>query len=89
MVNKQIVNFCKRVPQEEAPEIARHFVGSNAAYYVSKGHQFGNLLADAEKLRTEWATGRSMTNTTARQIDATQSNLNSVEQAKRMLAARR
>ena len=88
-INTQIVQFCKRIPQDEAPHIAEHFVSSNSAFYVSRGHQFGNLLADAEKLRTEWATGRRMTSATARQIDATQTNLNAVDQALAMMTQRR
>ncbi|MFZ2981997.1 MAG: helix-turn-helix domain-containing protein [Sphingobium sp.] len=88
-VSSQVVQFCKRVPQDEAPHIAEHFVSSNSAFYVSRGHQFGNLLTDAEKLRTEWATGRSMTSATARQLDSTQTNLNAVDQALAMMTQRR
>jgi len=87
--NTQVVQFCKRIPQDEAPHIAEHFISINSAFYVSRGHQFGNLLADAEKLRTEWATGRSMTSATARQIDSTQTNLNAVDQALAMITQRR
>ena len=88
-VNAQVIAFCKRIPHTESPLVARHYVESNSAFYVSRGHQFGNLLADAEKLRTEWATGRSITQATARQIDATQSNFNAVEQAIAMAAGRK
>lgn len=88
-VSAQVVQFCKRVPQDEAPRIAEHFVSNNSTFYVSRGHQFGNLLADAEKLRTEWATGRSITSASARQLDATQTNLNAVDQALAMMTQRR
>lgn len=88
-VSAQVVQFCKRIPREDAPHVAAHFVRSNSSFYVSKGHQFGNLLADAEKLRTEWATGRSMTAATARQIDGTQTNLNAVDQALTMMQQRK
>jgi len=84
----QVVAFVKRIPQADAPHVAQHYVASNARFYVERGHAFGNLLADAEKLRTEWATGRSITAATARQIDATQSNFNAAQQAKSLLAAR-
>lgn len=87
-VNTQVVQFCKRVPHDEAPHIAAFFAKHNGAFYVGRGHLFGNLLADAEKLRTEWATGRVMTTATARQIDGTQSNLNAIEQAVAMAAGR-
>ena len=72
MVNGQMAQFCKRVPATEAPEISAFYVASNNQFYVSKGHAVGLLLADAEKLRTEWATGRSRTQTEARQADRTQ-----------------
>lgn len=88
-VNSQVVQFCKRVPRDEAPHVAASFVANNSAFYVGRGHQFGQLLTDAEKLRTEWATGRSMTSASARQLDATQTNLNAVDQALAMMNQRR
>jgi hypothetical protein len=86
--NAQVVAYCKRIPRDEAPHVAESFVANNSAFYVSRGHQFGHLLTDAEKLRTEWATRRVMTSATARQIDSTQTNLNSAQQAKAILARR-
>jgi hypothetical protein len=47
------------------------------------------LLADAEKLRTEWATGRMVTATSARQIDRTQTNRNSAQEAIEILKRKR
>lgn len=57
-VNTQVKSFVRRIGAEESPHVAAFFVQSNSAFYVQRGHVFGNLLADAEKLRTEWATGR-------------------------------
>lgn len=88
-INTQVKAFVKRIGAEEAPHVAAFFVQSNAAFYVQRGHTFGNLLADAEKLRTEWATGRTMTGTRARQIDATQANYSVVDEAMRILEAQR
>lgn len=59
--NAQVVQLIKRVGAEEAPEIAAFFVGMRDPFYARKGHTLGALLADAEKIRTEWATGRPMT----------------------------
>lgn len=73
-VNTQLSNFVKRVGIDEAPAIAAFYVGHNSSFYVGRMHAVGNLLADAEKLRTEWATGRKVTQTKARQIDQTASN---------------
>jgi uncharacterized protein YdaU (DUF1376 family) len=69
--NAAVVELCRRLPADEAPLVAAFFVASNSKFYVTKGHSLGLLLADAEKLRTEWATGRAMTDTEARQADRT------------------
>lgn len=70
-VNANVVAFLKRVPADEGPPIAASFLRNNAAFYVGRGHDFGCLLADAEKLRTEWVTGNAITATQARQADRT------------------
>lgn len=70
-VNAQVVRLLDLLPADEAPGVARHFVGSAAAFYVAKGHDFGLLVADAGKLRTEWATGTVITAAGARQADRT------------------
>ena len=53
----------------EAPDIAAWYVQHPGRFYVERGHVFDHLLKDAEKLRTEWATGRVVTSTAARQSD--------------------
>ncbi len=73
-VNGQLAQFCKRVPADEAPSIAAFYVQHNGAYYVKRGHAIDGLLADAEKLRTEWATNTRITETRARQSDRTEAN---------------
>lgn len=75
-VNGQLANLVKRLGAEEAPSVAAHYVRSNNSRYVSCGHGVGMLVQDAEKLRTEWATGRQGTATQARLADRAQSNLN-------------
>lgn len=75
-VNAQMAQFCRRVAISEAPHIAAFYVRHNASFYVGKGHAVGLLLADAEKLRTEWATNRTITATQAQQSDRTQANGN-------------
>lgn len=84
-VNSQVKSFVKRIGFVESPHVAAFFVQSNTAFYVQLGHQFGNLLKDAEKLRTEWVTGRSMTATRARQIDQSQANYSVVDEAMRLM----
>lgn len=75
-INGQVKQFCQRVPEAEAPAIAAFYVRHNASFYVGKGHAVGPLLADAEKLRTEWATNQTITATQAQQADKTQANGN-------------
>lgn len=69
--NSQIANLVKRVGAFDAPHVAAFYVRSNDAFYVRGGHSAGLLLKDCEKLRTEWATNRRMTETQARQMDKT------------------
>lgn len=86
-VRTQIKQFCQRLPYEESPMVAGFYVTNQAAYYVRKGHDVGSMLADAEKLRTEWATNRQITDTQARQSDRSQSNLSAADEAMRILEA--
>jgi phage replication O-like protein O len=46
---------------EESPQVAAFFVSHNDQFYIRKVHSVGVMLADAEKLRTEWATGKQFT----------------------------
>lgn len=68
-VNSQLKAFVARLEAEDAPAVAAFYVGHNAGRYVRAGHPVGLLLYDAEKLRTEWATGRRITETGARHAD--------------------
>jgi Transcription initiation factor TFIID, subunit TAF6 (also component of histone acetyltransferase SAGA) len=60
-VNGQLAHLLTRLGADEAPAVAAFFVRHNNRYYVQKAHSVDCLLADAEKLRTEWATGRRVT----------------------------
>ncbi|SET40808.1 hypothetical protein SAMN05216326_12538 [Nitrosomonas marina] len=71
-VSSQLAQFVKRIGKDESPRVAEFFVHHNNQFYVTKMHTVGLLLADAEKLRTEWATKRTVTQTQARQMDRTQ-----------------
>lgn len=69
-----ITQLVDRLGKDDAPHVAAFYVHHNNGYYVGNGHSVGALLRDAEKLRTEWATGRSMTQTIAKNTDRTASN---------------
>ncbi len=84
-VNAQVKQFVQRIGIRESPHVAAFFVQNNSQFYVQRGHTFGNLLADAEKMRTEWATGKTMTGTRARQIDQSQANYSVVDEAMKIL----
>lgn len=75
-VNGQLAQLVARLGADEAPAVARFFVGHQNAFYVNGMHAVDALLHDAEKLRTEWATKRTVTRAQAQQADKTQTNLN-------------
>jgi hypothetical protein len=72
--NSQLSQFIDRLGANVAPAVAAFYVGHSNAYYVRNMHPVGLLLADAEKLHTEWQTNRRMTDTQARQVDKTATN---------------
>ncbi len=53
-VNAQILNFIKRVGQDSCCDLIRFFVKHPSKFYEARKHQFGVLLADCEKIHTEW-----------------------------------
>ena len=63
-----------RLGAEEAPLVAAFYLRSQNRWYSTKGHALGPLVADAEKLRTEWATGNQITETAAREADRRQTS---------------
>lgn len=75
-VNSQMKSFVERIGRGDAPYVAQYYVEHNNGYYIQRGHSVGAMLADAEKLRTEWATGKQITNVQARQMDSKQTRVN-------------
>jgi hypothetical protein len=70
-VNSAIKSFVRRIGADESPLVARYYLSHSDAFYARKCHDVGNMLADSEKLRTEWATQRQVTGITARQQERT------------------
>ena len=70
-VNGQVKQFVQRIGARESPDVAAYYLTHHDSFYVRKLHDFGLLLADAEKIRTEWATGRKITGTRAKQTEQT------------------
>lgn len=86
-VNSLVKQFVSRIGFTESHLVASFYVGNSTQYYVSRGHSVDCLVSDAEKLRTEWATGNVMTNTRANQIDKSQANQSAVGEAMKLLGA--
>lgn len=57
-VNGMLSKLLSRISADEAPQVARFYVEHPGSYYATKLHDVSCLLTDAEKLRTEWATGK-------------------------------
>lgn len=75
-VNSQIKAFVSRVGKDDSPLVAEFYLTHNSAKYISNAHSTGLMLADAEKLRTEWLRGKQITSSHARSIENKQQNIN-------------
>lgn len=72
-VNGKIAQIVKRLGQD-APKVAEFYVWHNDQFYVRKLHPLGLLLADYQKIRTEWVTGKTMLGTKAREMERALNN---------------
>ncbi|MDT3432321.1 helix-turn-helix domain-containing protein [Stenotrophomonas maltophilia] len=88
-VNSNVRQIVQRLGHGEAPLVAAWFLTVNERYVVQNMHDLGALLAKCEVYRTQWATGRQVTEEAARQTDKTQTNLSAADAAKALLAQRR
>ncbi len=89
-VSSQMKDFVKRIGRAEAPEVAAWYVRCvNEAWVVKACHDVGSLLSRAEAYRTQWATGRTVTDTGARQLDRTQTNACAADEAMSILERRK
>ncbi|MBX9926774.1 MAG: hypothetical protein K2Y05_10485 [Hyphomicrobiaceae bacterium] len=82
-MNGMLKLLLKKLAKDEAPAVAAFYVTHNSQWYVQKGHAVNLLLADAEKLRTEWATGTKITSSAVRNAEVKD---NVTEQVKRVEA---
>jgi hypothetical protein len=64
-VNAQMSQVIAALGTDDSPGVAAFFVAHQNRFYKTAGHSVGCLLRDAEKLRTEWATGRNISSPTA------------------------
>lgn len=84
-VNANVRQIVQRLGHVEAPLVAAWFLTVNERYVVQNMHDLGSLLSKCEAYRTQWATGRQMTQASAAQQDQTQSNANAADEAKALL----
>lgn len=80
-VRSIIKQFVQRIGTEEARHVAAYFVSHDDRFYVQKQHQVEQMLKDAEGLRTQWATNRTVTSGKAIKLENTASNRDSVNEA--------
>ena len=67
--NAQMLALTKRIGIDESPGVARSYLANRNSLYVNAKHCTDLLLRDAEKLRTEWATGNVTHQRDAREED--------------------
>ena len=84
-VNANVKQIVQRLGYAEAPLVAAWFIRVNERLVVQGMHDLGLLLARCEAYRTQWATNRQVTETSARQTDQTQSNVSAADEAKAIL----
>lgn len=89
-VNAAVKGFVQRIGYDESPTVANFYVASvNDAFIVRQMHDVALLLKSAEGYRTQWATGRAVTATAAKQADQTAANYSAIDEAKAIVRARR
>jgi hypothetical protein len=81
--NTLCAQLVDRLGADEAPAVAAFYPRTRNSYHVSRGHSLQCLVGDAEKIRTEWATGNQITQTQAKQEDRLQ---NTGDAARRVIA---
>lgn len=57
-VNAMLGKLVGKLGEEKAPLVAAFYVTHQSSWYTEKMHPVNILLQDAEKLHTEWATGK-------------------------------
>lgn len=88
MANSLALQLVRRLGEEDAVAVAEFFLGHNARWYLEKGHSLRCLVTDAEKLRTEWATGRKITRTQVRSIELVDGTRDAIAEVEARRAAR-
>ncbi len=80
-VAAQLGKLIDRVGTDAAPKVAAYYLGISDQRYITEQHSVGLLLARAEALHTQWATGTRVNSTTARQNERTAANFEAAQTA--------
>lgn len=78
--SKMCCNLVDHLGAEDAPEVAAYYLTHQDFFYVKAGHPLTLLVRDAQKLHTEWKTGRKVTTATAKQTERRSHNQDTVKQ---------
>ena len=68
-----------------AAAVANFYLSHSDALYVRSGHTLDLLVRDAEKIRTEWLTGRKTTSISAKQAETRQNTVSVYDAIKQRL----
>ena len=71
--NKMCCELRERLGEADSVDVANYYPSVQNSYHVARGHSLACLLADCEKIWTEWKTGKQITNTRANEADRLQS----------------
>ena len=89
-INSMVKKFVQRVGMDVAPDVAEFYVRRvKDAFVVRNCHPVEQLLKNADAYHSQWASGRAMTNTRARQIDQTNANMSAAQEAAELALAMR
>ena len=77
----QLAQLVDRLVQDAAPKVAAYYLTIADARLITEQHSVNLLLARAEALHTQWASGRRVNGTTARQQERTAANFEAAQTA--------
>jgi hypothetical protein len=72
--NSLCAQLVQRIGIEEAVQVAKFYLDHSDRWYVQKIHPLNLLIADCQKLRTEWLAGEKMTRHKAERCEVTANN---------------
>ena len=77
----QVGQLIDRLGADVAPQVAAYYLTTSDAQVIRDCHSLNILVAKAEAIHTQWATGRQMTSATARQQERTAANFEAAQTA--------